>query len=193
MKANGSKSRHCTNCDATTDKKTIYKASTVKLSTAKYVYNGKVKSPSIVIKDSKGKVISNANYKVTKPSGRKNVGKYTYKITFKNEYSGSKSLYLTINPKAPTIKKPVAAKKAVTVKWGKVAKEATGYEVMVATNKKFTQGKKTATIKKAATVSKKMTGLKAKKTYYVRVRTYKTVKGVKYYSAWSKVKSVKVK
>ena len=193
MKANGSKSRHCTACDATTDKKTIYKASTVKLSTTKYVYNGKTKSPSIVIKDSKGNTISNANYKVTKPSGRKNVGKYTYKITFKNEYSGSKSLYLTINPKAPTIKTPAAAKKAMTVKWSKVSSQATGYEIMYTTNSKFTKGKKTVKVTSYKTTSKKISKLTSKKIYYVKIRTYKTVKGVKYYSAWSKVKSVKVK
>ncbi|MBR4020057.1 MAG: leucine-rich repeat protein, partial [Firmicutes bacterium] len=193
MKANGSKSRHCTACDATTDKKTIYKASTVKLSTTKYVYNGKTKSPSIVIKDSKGNTISNANYKVTKPSGRKNVGKYTYKITFKNEYSRSKSLYLTINPKAPTIKTPAAAKKAMTVKWSKVSSQATGYEIMYATNSKFTKGKKTVKVTSYKTTSKKISKLTSKKIYYVKIRTYKTVKGVKYYSAWSKVKSVKVK
>ena len=33
----------------------------------------------------------------------------------------------------------------------------------------------------------------AKKKYYVRVRTYKTVNGKKVYSSWSKVKSVKIK
>ena len=192
LKANGSKTRHCTACDATTDKKVIYKA-VPKLAKATYVYDGKAKAPKVVVKDSKGKTITNANYSVTTPKGRKTVGKYTYTIKFKGEYSGTKKLTLTIQPKAPTIKAPVAAKKAITVKWAKVSKEATGYEVMYATNKKFTQNKKTVVVKSNKTTSKKVTGLKAKKTYYAKVRTYKTVKGVKIYSEWSKVKQIKTK
>ena len=87
-----------------------------------------------------------------------------------------------------------AAKKAITVKWKKGKKaQVTGYQVMVATNSKFTKNKKTATVKGYTKVSKKMTGLKAKTKYYVKVRTYKTVKGVKIYSNWSKVKTLKTK
>ena len=52
---------------------------------------------------------------------------------------------------------------------------------------------KTATIKKNKTTSTTIKKLKAKKTYYVRIRTYKTVQGKKYSSTWSKVKSVKTK
>lgn len=47
--------------------------------------------------------------------------------------------------------------------------------------------------KKKKTTKYKVKKLKAKKKYYVRVRTYKTVKGKKVYSAWSKVKSIKTK
>ena len=191
--ANGSKSHHCTRCDATKDTTTIYKIKTVKLSAVKYVYNGKMKTPTVVIKDSKGNKIATTNYTVKKATGRKNVGKYTYKITFKNQYKGTKTLTFTINPKATTIKKPTAAKKALTAKWTKISKQATGYEIMVATNAKFTKNKKTVTVKSYKTTSKKITGLKSKKTYYVKVRTYKTVNGKKYYSAWSKAKTVKTK
>jgi len=171
---------------------TISMVKNVKLSKEAYVYNGKAQKPAVTVKDSTGKDIVADNYTVTYKNNTK-VGKATVTVKFKGDYSGTKTLNFTINPKAPAIKKPVAGKKAVTVKWAKVAKEATGYEVMVATNKKFTQGKKTATIKKAKTITKKMTGLKAKKTYYVKVRSYKTVKGVKYYSAWSAVKTCKTK
>lgn len=47
--------------------------------------------------------------------------------------------------------------------------------------------------KKQKTTKYKVKKLKAKKKYYVRVRTYKTVKGKKVYSSWSKVKSIKTK
>ena len=65
-----------------------------------------------------------------------------------------------------------------------------GYEIQLATDKKFKKNKKTVTIKKQKTTVKK---LKAKKKYYVRVRTYKIVNGKKVYSSWSKIKSVKTK
>ena len=72
----------------------------------------------------------------------------------------------------------------------------TGYEIQYSTNKKFTSSKK-ATVTGYGTVSKKVTGLKAKTTYYVRIRTYKTVtvngKSEKLYSGWSATKSVKTK
>ena len=56
-----------------------------------------------------------------------------------------------------------------------------------------TNGKKTVTVKKAKVISAKVTNLKPKKTYYVKVRAYKTVKGIKYYSNWSAVKTAKTK
>lgn len=193
---NGSKSQHCKNCDAKRNVKTIYKLETVKLGTIKYTYDGKTKSPKVVVKDSKGNRISSSNYTVTKAKGRKNVGKYTYKIIFKNEYKGVNDITLTfeIVPKKTSVKSITAAKKAFTVKWKKVSSQISGYEVMYSTSKNFTKGTgKTVTIKSAGTTSKKITGLKAKKTYCVKVRTYKIVDGVKIYSDWSAVKSVKTK
>ena len=85
-----------------------------------------------------------------------------------------------------------AAKKAVSVQWKKVG-GVKGYQVQVATDKKFKKNKKTVTVKKQKTTKTTVKKLKAKKKYYVRVRTYKTVNGKKVYSAWSKVKSVKIK
>ena len=193
---NGSKSQHCKNCDAKKNVKTIYKLGTVKLGTTTYTYNGKTKSPKLIIKDSKGNTISSDNYTVTKSKGRTSVGKYTYKISFKNEYKGIKAKTLTfkINPKETSLKTVTASKKAFTVKWNKVSTQATGYEVMYSTSKNFTEKtSKTVTVKSYKTTSKKVSGLKAKKKYYVKVRTYKTVSGVKFYSDWSKTKTVTTK
>ena len=95
-------------------------------------------------------------------------------------------------PKSAKIKKVKAAKKAVSVEWKKVS-GVKGYQVQVATDKKFKKNKKTATVKKQKTTKVTIKKLKAKKKYYVRIRTYKTVNGKKVYSAWSKVKSVKTK
>ena len=95
-------------------------------------------------------------------------------------------------PKSAKIKKVKPAKKAVSVEWKKVS-GIKGYQVQVATDKKFKKNKKTATVKKQKTTKVTIKKLKAKKKYYVRIRTYKTVKGKKIYSSWSKVKKVKTK
>ena len=95
-------------------------------------------------------------------------------------------------PKSAKFKKVKAAKKAVSVEWKKVS-GVKGYQVQVATDKKFKKNKKTATVKKQKTTKVTIKKLKAKKKYYVRIRTYKTVKGKKIYSSWSNVKKVKTK
>ena len=183
----------CTTCNAVTNEKVVPMIGTVKLAATKYVYNGKVRTPKVTINDADGNPIDAANYTVKTPAGRKNTGKYTYTVTFQNEYSGTVTLTMQIAPKAPVAKAPAAVKKGATVKWNKVAGNITGYEVVVATNKAFTKGKKTVTVKGAKVVSKKVTGLKAKTKYWVKVRAYKQVGKEKIYSSWSAVKTIKTK
>ena len=93
---------------------------------------------------------------------------------------------------AAKLKKVKKGKKSFLAKWKKV-KNVDGYQLQYSTNKKFKKNKKTVNIKKAKTVKKKVKKLKAKKTYYVRIRAYKTINGKKQYSKWSKVKKVKIK
>ena len=94
-------------------------------------------------------------------------------------------------PKKTKIKKVKGYKKALEVSYAKVS-GASGYQIQVATDKKFKKNKKTVTAKKSKT-KVKITKLKKKKKYYVRVRAYKSVSGKKVYGAWSKVKTVKTK
>ena len=95
-------------------------------------------------------------------------------------------------PKSVSSKTVKAAKKAISVEWKKVS-GVKGYQVQVATDKKFKKNKKTVTIKKQKTTKTTVKKLKAKKKYYVRVRTYIIVNGKKVYSSWSKIKTVKTK
>ena len=90
------------------------------------------------------------------------------------------------------ITKTTGAKKKLTVKWKKISK-ATGYQIQVATDKKFTKNKKSVTISKNKTITTTIKKLKSKKKYYVRVRTYRKVGGKKVYSSWSSIKNVKTK
>ena len=95
-------------------------------------------------------------------------------------------------PKSTKTKKVKSSKKAIAVEWVKT-KGVKGYEIQVATDKKFKKNKKTVTVKKQKTTKTTVKKLKAKKKYYVRIRTYKIVNGKKVYSSWSKIKSVKTK
>ena len=188
----------CTVCKKTLSTIVIPKASSIKLSTTSYTYDGKVKTPSVIVKDSKGKtLVRNKDYTVSYASGRKYVGQYAVKITFKGNYTGTKTVYFTIKPKATSISSLSAISKGLTAKWKKQTSQTTGYQVQIATNSKFTKGVKSYTVSKNKTVSKKITKLKGKKKYYVRVRTYKTVKvngkSTKIYSSWSKAKAVTTK
>lgn len=94
-------------------------------------------------------------------------------------------------PAKTKIQKISTGKKSITAQWKKVS-GVTAYQVQIATNKKFTKNKKTFKVSKKST-KVKIKKLKAKKTYYVRVRSYKTVNGKKVYSKWSTVRKVKTK
>lgn len=173
------------------------KVASVALSEASYTYNGKVRTPFVKAKDSAGNMIPKSEYTVKYDSGRKNVGQYKATITFKGKYSGTYCKTFRILPKGTKLKKVSAGKKSFTARWSKQKTQTTGYQVQYSLKKSFKSGTKTATIGKAKTTAKKVTGLKKKKTYYVRVRTYKTVKisgkKAKLVSAWSSAKKVKTK
>ncbi|MCM1115806.1 MAG: fibronectin type III domain-containing protein [Clostridium sp.] len=186
----------CKTCGYTYSKttKTIYKPTTYTLSTSTYTYNGSAKKPSVTIKDSKGnKLKSGTDYTVTYPSGRKNVGKYTIKITFKGNYSGTATKSFTINPKNTSLSSVSAGSKKFTVKWKKYTIQTTGYQIQYSTDKNFKKNNKTVTVSSNKTTSKTISKLSGKKKYYVRIRTYKTVSGTKYYSSWSSAKTVTTK
>lgn len=166
-----------------------------KLSTTTYTYNGKVKTPSVTVKNAKGtKLTKNTHYTVKYASGRKNVGKYKVIVTMKGNYSGTKTLYLTINPPKTSVSKLSAAKKSLKVTIKKKSSQVTGYQIEYSTSKSFkSKYTKSRTVKSYKTTSTTLKNLKAKKTYYVRVRTYKTINGKKYYSGWSSYKLKKTK
>ena len=92
-----------------------------------------------------------------------------------------------------SVSKVKGGKKSITITWKKVAKGIKGYEIQYSTDKNFKKDVKYVTISKVKTTSTKIKKLKSKKTYYVRIRTYKKSKSGKTYSKWSGKKSVKTK
>ena len=164
-----------------------------KLSATSYTYNGAVKGPSVTVKNASGVTLTkNTHYTVTYASGRKNVGTYKVTIKGKGNYTGTKTLTFKINPPKTTVSKLAAGKKSITIAITKKSTQVTGYQIRYSTSKTFSKAT-TKTISSYKTTKYTFKSLSAKKTYYVRVRTYKTVGKTKYYSGWSTYKYVKTK
>lgn len=99
---------------------------------------------------------------------------------------------VTVVPKAVTVTSLTCRKHGkFTIKWKKL-KKVSGFEVQCCKSKSFKKNVKSKKVKNGKATGATVTNLKKAK-FYVRVRVYKTVDGVKYYSDWSKIKSVKVK
>ena len=123
---------------------------------------------------------------------------YKYRVRFyiakngKNYYSPwSSTLTSPTLPTGTTLTKLTPAKKAFTAQWKKNA-TVTGYQVQYSLKSNFS-GAKTITVKSPKTLKAVAKKLNAGKYYYVRIRTYKTISKVNYFSAWSKTYKVKTK
>ena len=157
---------------------------------AEYFLDGKI------VKNSYGEYdyVRVAQKWVKRPLGTKST------VLTYEEYVGGGDSY-TVNFTVPlkyyigndiVVKKPVAAKKAFTAKWSRANGTVHGYQVQYSTSKSFKSAKSKLVAGKKKT-SVKISNLKAKKKYYVRVRTYRTYNKKKYYSEWSAAKTVKTK
>ena len=166
----------------------ITKASVSGISTK--AFTGKNITQSITVKYN-GKTLKNGTDYTVSYSSNKNIGTATVKIAGKGSYTGTITKTFKINPAKQEIQKLTAKSKAFFVDWAQKG-SATGYEIQYATNSKFTSAKK-VTITNNKTDTKTISKLSGKKKYYVRVRSYTTVKGTKYYGAWSASKSVTTK
>ncbi len=173
------------------------KVKSVALTKTSYTYNKKAHKPGVVAKDDQGNKIPASDYTVKYSSGCKNVGKYAVTVTFKGEYKGTYTRTYNVVPQGTKLKSVKAGKKSFKATWKKQKTQTSGYQLAYSTSKKFAKKVKTTTVSKNGTVKKTVKKLSKKKTYYVKVRTYKTVKSgkktIKLYSGWSAAKKVKTK
>ena len=153
-------------------------------------FTGKNITQSITVKYN-GKTLKKGTDYTVSYSSNKNIGTATVKVAGKGSYTGTVTKTFKINPAKQEIQKLTAKSKAFFVDWAQKG-SATGYEIQYATNSKFTRAKK-VTITNNKTDKTTVSKLSGKKKYYVRVRSYTTVKGTKYYGAWSASKSVTTK
>lgn len=157
-------------------------------------YNGSDKEPGVSIQDASGNDLTEDVDYTLDYYNNLTVGKATVIVSGKGKYAGViAGARFTIKPKTVTVKSvKKASSRKLNVVWASHKTQTTGFQVRYATTKKFKSGTyKTITLTSKSATSKALTKLKAGKTYYVKVRAYKTVDGKKIYSSWSKVKSAK--
>ena len=195
--ANGKIITKCTTCGNVSKTSTIYKIGEVKLNYTKLAYTGSARTPVVTVKNSQGTALKNGtDYTVTYPAKHVNVGRYSVKVTFKGNYKGTVNLSFDIVPKATTIKKIANYSTCFRVYWNTQKSNTNGY--LIRYSKSSSMSNSTYRyVNNNSSSSLKVSGLSRKTTYYVQIRTYKTVtvggKSTKIYSSWSSKKAVKTK
>lgn len=171
-------------------KKTEKFVSNVKLNRTSYTYTGKTIRPSVTVTVN-GKKIGSSAYKLYYKNN-KNSGIGTVQVRGIGKYSRiNKTLTFKIMPPKTLLTGLKKANRSFTASWKKNI-QATGYQIQYAADSRFTKERKTVTVGKQSATRYKISGLKNKKTYYVRIRSYKRVGKKVLYSSWSTVKKIRV-
>lgn len=171
-------------------KKTERFVSNVKLNRTSYTYTGKSIRPSVTVTVN-GKKIGASAYKLYYKNN-KNSGIGTVQVRGTGKYSRiNKTLTFKILPPKTLLTGLKKANRSFTASWKKNI-QATGYQIQYAADSRFTKERKTVTVGKQSATRYKISGLKNKKTYYVRIRSYKRVGKKVLYSSWSTVKKIRV-
>lgn len=171
-------------------KKTEKFVSNVKLNRTSYTYTGKSIRPSVTVTVN-GKKIGSSAYKLYYKNN-KNSGIGTVQVRGIGKYSRiNKTLTFKILPPKTLLTGLKKANRSFTASWKKNI-QATGYQIQYAADSRFIKERKTVTVGKQSAIRYKISGLKNKKTYYVRIRSYKRVGKKVLYSSWSTVKKIRV-
>ena len=169
---------------------------TVKAS-ASQPYTGSAVTPAVTVTIGDKLLVDGTDYTVTYKNNI-NVGTATIRVKGKGDYTGTLTKTFKIKPKRTSLKKVTAGTKSLTVTWTQQKltmknTHITGYQLQYSTDASFAKGNKLVTVPKYSSSSRTIKNLSKGKTYYVRIRTYKTIGGVNIYSTWSAAKNVKVK
>ena len=159
-------------------------------------YTGAAIKPFITVRTNGYFLTKETDYTV---SYKKNlsVGTATIVVTGKGDFKGTVTKTFRVVPKGTTIKAVAAGKGTIKVTWKKQTEKmkisgVNGYQLQYSRKASF-ENAKVVTVKGQTSISKTIKGLASGKKYYVRIRTYKAVGGVKYYSGWSSAKTIMVK
>ena len=133
-------------------------------------HTGKEITQKVVVKDGDKELVPDTDYSLTYENNV-DVGKASVIIEGAGNYTGKVTKTFAILP---------AASKKVTI-----------YNVAQGLKSDMSDAK-VITVKGEDTLSRTFSGLTKGKTYYVQVRTYKIVDGIRYYSAYCTTKTVKI-
>ncbi len=198
MKVNGKVQQVCSKCAEIKSETVIESPWKIIWSQTDFTYNGRAKTPTAIVKDRKGRrLTSGRDYQISYPAGRKRPGVYTAVLKFCGNYSGRVTETFMIRPQDTILKKAVSKSRGIQVTWKRQITPIDGYQIQYCTNKDF-KGRTAKITTAPQNVSvKKISKLKGKKKYYVRIRTYKNVKvngkSRKLYSDWSDRKTAVTK
>lgn len=169
--------------------------SSVKVNQKAVTYNGRKRYKTITVKAKLNGTVrtlkKGTDYTVAYKNN-KYVGKATITIKGKGNYKGTFKRTFKIRPRATWLRSLRPKFRGFKAKWAKKTTQVSGYQIQYSRKKSFAS-RKTFNIKSSKAITKSFNNLKTNKKYYVRVRTYKTVNGTKYFSKWSKKKAVKTK
>ncbi len=191
-KTNGSSQESGDKKDTEKTAKDISKTASIVIGATTFTYNGKLQTPVASVKSGKSYLVRNRDYTVSYQNN-KNVGTATLTVTGIGNYKGKLVKKFTIIPKSTKISGKIRAQKAaLAVKWKK-QKSIDGYEIWCSTSYSFTRERTVKKTAKKTAVKLTVKKLKPRTGYFVKIRTYKKVKGKKYYSSWSKIQYVRTK
>lgn len=158
----------CSRCGDVKVAQIISHPTNVVLNNSNFVYDGKVKTPTVTVTSADGKTVDSANYDISYANGRKDAGTYDVKVTFKGNYTGSLTTKFTIAKanqslkiKSPKKKMKVGAKAKIKIKDNKGHGKVT-YKV---SNKKIAKIKKGKLVALKKGKVKLTVTLKATKNY----------------------------
>lgn len=166
----------------------------------RYVISGRVygRGKYVTVKTlTRGTAVSTKITRLKKGAAIKSGTAYQFRITAQKKINGkwvsSKTASLTVrtSPKVPVITGVSSGKRTLKVRWRKVS-GADGYQIYLSQRSR-SGFKRAATLKRGSTVSKTLKRLKSGKRYYVKIRSFKKVRGKTVYSSFSKVKRIRVK
>ena len=166
--------------------------SDTKITVSNVTYNGYLRYPKVTVKDGKKTLVNGVDYWL-QYNNNLAVGKGSVTVNGMGSYTGKKTASFIIKPAKTTVKRVETLKKGTAKVVWKRDKQASGYQIILASNSSFTKNRGSMFIKKNSTTAKTVPGLRSKKTFYFKVRSYIIVNGKKYYGKCSNVFSIKVK
>lgn len=152
-------------------------------------YSGRPFTPEVRVKYDSAELEQDVDYTVSYQNNI-NVGTSVIVVTGIDRYTGSFASTFTILPVNTSIVSLSANSQFIEVRWKKQTKQVSGYQIQYSKSPSFTYAGGELIVPDCRTESEIIWDLDANTTYFFRIRTYQTVNGEKFFSGWSKTKSI---